>query len=114
MNLKEIFLAGLAQQGGDPQSMLLSFAPLILIFVVMYFLMIRPQQKKQKEHRAMLEKIAVGDEVITNGGLLGKVTKVSESYLHLNVSANKDTSHEVIIQRSAVLSVLPAKTLESL
>ena len=77
--------------------------PIVLMFVVLYFVMIRPQMKKQKEHKAMIEAIAKGDEIVTAGGILGKVTRLSEGYLHIEIASNV----EVQIQRSAVVQVLP-------
>lgn len=68
----------LAQAGGDPMAAFTSFVPLILIFAIMYFLLIRPQQKKVKEHQKMVAALRRGDQVITQGGLIGKVTKVKE------------------------------------
>jgi preprotein translocase subunit YajC len=65
---------------------LASFLPLILIFVIMYFLMIRPQQKRMKDHRAMVEAIKKGDEVVTQGGLIGKVTAVRENELEVEIA----------------------------
>ncbi len=65
-------------QSGDTAAALSSFVPLILIFVIMYFLLIRPQQKKVKEHKAMVEALRRGDQVLTQGGIIGKVTKVKE------------------------------------
>jgi preprotein translocase subunit YajC len=64
-----------AAAGGDMMSSLTSMLPLVLMFVVLYFVMIRPQMKRQKEHRAMIDALAKGDEVVTAGGLLGKVTR---------------------------------------
>jgi preprotein translocase subunit YajC len=89
---------------------LTTFLPLILMFVVMYFLMIRPQQKRQKELKTMMEALGKGDEVVTAGGILGKVTKVNETYLTIEVAANT----EVVVQRSAVTTLLPKGTLKSL
>ena len=89
--------------GGDMQSSLMSMLPLVLMFVVLYFVMIRPQMKKQKEHRAMIEALAKGDEVATAGGLLGKVTKLGEAYLTLELAPGV----EVQLQRSAIVQVLP-------
>lgn len=97
-----------AAAGGDMQSTLMSMLPLVLMFVVLYFVMIRPQMKKQKEHRAMIEALAKGDEVATAGGLLGKVTKLSEGYLTLEVANNV----EVQVQRSAVVLVLPKGSIK--
>ena len=85
------------------QSSLMSMLPLVLMFVVLYFVMIRPQMKKQKEHRAMIDALAKGDEVVTGGGLLGKVTKLSESTVSLEVA----NGVEIQIQRSAVVQILP-------
>ena len=97
-----------AAAGGDMQSSLMSMLPLVLMFVVLYFVMIRPQMKKQKEHRAMIEAVTKGDEVVTSGGLLGKVSKLGDNYLGLEVS----TGVEVQIQRSAVVQVLPKGTIK--
>ena len=97
-----------AAAGGDMQSSLMSMLPLVLMFVVLYFVMIRPQMKKQKEHRAMIEALAKGDEVATVGGLLGKVTKMGEGYLTLEVAPNV----EVQVQRSAVVLVLPKGSIK--
>ena len=92
-----------AAAGGDMQSSLMSMLPLVLMFVVLYFVMIRPQMKKQKEHRAMIDALAKGDEVVTGGGLLGKVTKLSESTVSLEVA----NGVEIQVQRSAVVQILP-------
>jgi preprotein translocase subunit YajC len=92
--------------GGE--SSLLSMLPLVLMFVVLYFVMIRPQMKRQKEHKAMIEAIAKGDEVVTSGGLLGKISKVGESFLTLEVASGV----ELQVQRSAVVQVLPKGTVK--
>ena len=92
-----------AAAGGDIMSSLTGMLPLVLMFVVLYFVMIRPQMKKQKEHRAMIEALAKGDEVATAGGLLGTVTKLGESYLTLQLAPDI----EVQLQRSAIVQVLP-------
>jgi preprotein translocase subunit YajC len=78
------------------------------MFVVLYFVMIRPQMKKQKEHRTMIDALAKGDEVVTSGGMLGKVTKLSETQMSLEVANNV----EVQVQRSAVTQVLPKGTIK--
>ena len=83
--------------------------PLVLMFVVLYFVMIRPQMKKQKEHRAMIDALAKGDEVATAGGLLGKVTKLGDAYLTLELA----TGVEVQLQRSAIVQVLPKGAIVS-
>ena len=82
--------------------------PLVLLFVVLYFIMIRPQMKRQKEHRAMIEAITKGDEIATAGGLLGKVSRMGEGFLHIEIAEGV----EVQIQRSAVSQVLPKGTLK--
>lgn len=92
-----------AAAGGDMQSSLMSMLPLILMFVVLYFVMIRPQMKKQKEHRDLIASLAKGDEVVTAGGLLGKVSKLGDTYLGIEVAHNV----EIQVQRSAVVQVLP-------
>ena len=85
---------------------LLSLAPLILMFVVLYFIMIRPQMKKQKEHKAMIDALAKGDEVVIAGGVLGRVSKLGESYVHVEVANNV----ELQVQRPSVVQVLPKGT----
>jgi preprotein translocase subunit YajC len=97
-----------AASGGDMQSSLMSMLPLVLMFVVLYFVMIRPQMKKQKEHRSMIEALAKGDEVATAGGLLGKVTRLGESNIALEIA----TGVEVQVQRSAVVQVLPKGSIK--
>jgi len=72
---------------GGAASSLISFVPIVLIFVIMYVLMIRPQQKKVKEHRAMIEAVRRGDQVVTGGGLIGKVTKVAEGEVEVEIAA---------------------------
>jgi preprotein translocase subunit YajC len=78
------------------------------MFAVLYFVMIRPQMKKQKEHRSMIEALAKGDEVVTAGGLLGKVSKIGDAYIGVELA----TGVEVQLQRSAVVQVLPKGTLK--
>lgn len=95
-----------AAAGGE--SSLISLLPLVLMFVVLYFVMIRPQMKRQKEHRAMIEALAKGDEVVTSGGMVGKVTKLGESYLSLEIAEGV----EVQVQRPSVVTVLPKGTVK--
>jgi len=82
--------------------------PLVLMFVVLYFVMIRPQMKKAKEHKAMIDALAKGDEVATVGGVLGKVTKIGDSFIHIEIA----NGVEVQLQRSAVVQVLPKGSLK--
>ena len=89
---------------------LTSFLPLVLMFVVMYFLMIRPQQKRAKEQRAMMDALAKGDEVVTAGGMLGRVVKVVDAYVTIEVA----TGTEVTVQKSSITTLLPKGTLKAL
>jgi len=92
---------------GSGTDSLFSLLPLVLMFVVLYFIMIRPQMKKQKEHKAMVEAIAKGDEVVIAGGVLGRIAKLGDSYLHVEVA----NGVELQVQRSAVVQVLPKGTV---
>ena len=82
---------------------LLSMLPLLLMFVVLYFIMIRPQMKRQKEHKAMIDALAKGDEVVISGGVLGRIAKIGDSNLHVEVA----NGVELQVQRAAVVQVLP-------
>ena len=97
-----------AAAGGDTQSTLFSLLPLVLMFVVLYFIMIRPQMKRQKEHKAMIDALAKGDEVVVAGGLIGRVAKVGESMLNVEVA----NGVELQVQRVAVVQVLPKGTFK--
>jgi preprotein translocase subunit YajC len=88
---------------------LMQFLPLVLMFVVLYFIMIRPQMKRQKELKAMVDALAKGDEVVIGGGILGKIAKLGETTLHLEVA----NGVEIQVQRSAVVQVLPKGTLKA-
>jgi preprotein translocase subunit YajC len=95
--------------GGGFESMFGSLGqllPLVLMFVVLYFIMIRPQMKRQKEHKAMIDALAKGDEVVVAGGLIGRVAKLGESLLSVEVA----NGVELQVQRSAVVQVLPKGT----
>ena len=97
-----------AAAGGGAESTLFSLLPLVLMFVVLYFIMIRPQMKKQKEHKAMIEALAKGDEVIIAGRVMGRVAKLGESYLGVEVA----NGVELQVQRGAVIQVLPKGTFK--
>ena len=99
-----------AQAPGGAEGQLLGFLPIILMFVVLYFMMIRPQMKKAKEHKAMIDALAKGDEVVTSGGIAGKITQVGDSYVGIEVAENV----QIQVQRPAVAMVLPKGTLKSL
>ena len=81
--------------------------PLVLMFVVLYFIMIRPQMKKQKEHKAMIDAVAKGDEIVIAGGVLGRISKLGETYLHVEVA----NGVELQVQRVAIVQVLPKGTV---
>jgi len=83
--------------------------PIVLMFVVLYFIMIRPQMKKQKETKAMIDALAKGDEVVTTGGLLGRITKIDDTMITLQIAPNT----EVQVQRAAVVQVLPKGTVQA-
>jgi len=107
------FISNAFAQGataGSAESSLMSFLPLILMFAVLYFIMIRPQMKRQKEHRNMLAAMAKGDEVVTNGGIVGKVTKVSDAYVGLEIAEGT----EITVQKASVTTILPKGTIKSL
>lgn len=97
-----------AAASGGAESTLFSLLPLVLMFVVLYFIMIRPQMKKQKEHKAMIEALAKGDEVIIAGGVMGRVAKLGDSYLGVEVA----NGVELQVQRGAVVQVLPKGTFK--
>ncbi len=106
-----MFISSAFAQGaaaGSTESTLVSLLPLVLMFVVLYFIMIRPQMKKQKEHKAMIEAIAKGDEVVIGGGVIGRVAKMGESFIHVEVS----NGVELQVQRAAVVQVLPKGTFK--
>lgn len=88
---------------------LLEFAPLLILFVVFYFFLIRPQMKRQREHKQMVEGLSKGDEIVTNGGIAGRVTDVGDHFLTVEISKGL----EVKVQKQAVGAVLPKGTLKS-
>mgnify|MGYP002682775381 FL=1 len=96
--------------GGDPTSGLMGMLPIILMFVVLWFLMIRPQMKRAKEHKAMVEAMQKGDEVLTNGGIAGRITKVGETYIAVEIAENV----EISLQKTAITAILPKGTLKTL
>lgn len=89
---------------------LASLIPLVLLFVVFYFLLIRPQTKRAKEHRQMIDALAKGDEVVTNGGLLGKITNLGDNFVVLEIAPNL----EVKVQRQAIATIMPKGTFKTL
>jgi preprotein translocase subunit YajC len=107
----DFFISAAHAQEGTAGSGMFEFVIMIAIFfAIMYFLIIRPQSKRAKEHRAMVEGLAKGDEVVTNGGLLGKITEVGENFIRVDLSDGVN----VIVQRQAVAAVMPKGTMKDL
>ena len=98
-----------AQDAATSPGGLMSFLPLVVIFAVFYFMLIRPQMKRSKEHKQLVSQLGKGDEVITNGGLLGKIIDVSESFVTLELADNL----QIKLQRQAVANVMPKGTIKS-
>ncbi len=101
-----------AQQAAaaDPMGGFMQLLPIILMFVVLYFLMIRPQMKRAKEHKALIEGLARGDEVVTGGGVAGRITRVGDHFISIEVADNV----EVQVQKQAITVLLPKGTLKTL
>jgi preprotein translocase subunit YajC len=97
-----------AAPAGDPG--FIGFLPIILMFVLLYFLMIRPQMKRAKEHKLMVEALQKGDEVITAGGVLGRITRIGDAYIGVEIAPNT----EISVQRASVQTLLPKGTLKSI
>lgn len=105
------FISPAYAQAAAPQpNALMQFLPLILLVVLFYFMLIRPQMKRNREHRDMLGKLVKGDEVVTSGGIAGKVVDIGEAYLSVEVADNVS----IKIQKASVASVLPKGTLKTL
>jgi preprotein translocase subunit YajC len=93
-----------------PMDSIMQFLPIILMFVVLYFLMVRPQMKKAKEHKLLLDALSKGDEVVTQGGLAGRITKVGDDFVSISIAENV----EIQMQKPAITLVLPKGTLKNL
>ena len=100
----------MAQSADSASGGILSFLPLVILFVVFYFLLIRPQQKKAKQHKNMVAELKKGDEIITNGGVLGKITDGGEHFLTCEIAEKV----EIKVQSNAVSTLLPKGTIKSL
>ena len=105
-----IISSAYAQSVGGGDSGFIGFLPIILMFVLLYFLMIRPQMKRAKETKAMIEALQKGDEVITAGGVVGRITKMGEQYVTVEIAPET----EIVVQRGAIQTPLPKGTLKSL
>jgi preprotein translocase subunit YajC len=109
MEILDFFIASAHAQDATQPGGLMSFLPLIIIFVIFYFLLIRPQMKRAKEHKKLISELGNGDEVVTNGGLLGRITNVGESFVTVELADNV----QVRIQRHAIASIMPKGTIKS-
>jgi preprotein translocase subunit YajC len=99
-----------AQAAGGGESGFMGLLPIVLMFVLLYFLMIRPQMKRAKEHKQMVEALQKGDEVITAGGVVGRISKMGEAYVSLEIAPNT----EISVQRASVQTLLPKGTMKTL
>ena len=97
-----------AGASADPTGSLMQFLPMILMFAVLWFLMVRPQMKKAKEHKALIAALAKGDEVVAGGGIMGRVSRITDQYVYVEIA----TGVEVQMQRQAVAQVLPKGSLK--
>ena len=106
-----VFIADDVAQAGSAAGSggIISFLPMILLFVVFYFLLIRPQQKHQKDHQNMVAELAKGDEIVTMGGILGKITSIDENFISIEVAQGT----ELKIQRAAVQTMMPKGTIKA-
>ena len=93
-----------------PMDSIMSFLPFVLMFAVLYFLMIRPQQKKAKEHKTLLEALSRGDEVVTQSGMAGRITRVGDEFVGIEIAENV----EIRMQKGAVSAVLVKGSLKNL
>lgn len=108
MFISEAFAQTAPAAAGSTESTLFSLLPLVLMFVVLYFIMIRPQMKRQKEHKAMIDALAKGDEVVIAGGVIGRIAKLGDTFVGVEISQGV----EVQVQRPSVLQVLPKGTYQ--
>ncbi len=109
MEILDFFIASAHAQDATQSGGLMSFLPLIIIFVIFYFLLIRPQMKRAKEHKKLVAELGNGDEVVTNGGILGRITNVGESFITVEMGDNV----QVKVRRHAIASIMPKGTIKS-
>ena len=101
-----------AQTAGaaGPTDGLMGLLPIVLMFVLLYFMMIRPQMKRQKEQKLMVEALKVGDEIVSAGGILGRITKVGDAYITVEIADNT----QIVVQRAAVQTLLPKGSIKAI
>lgn len=99
-----------AASSSQPSSLLVNLLPIALIVVMFYFLLIRPQQKRTKMHREMLASLQVGNEIVTSGGILGKIAEIHESFITIDVGDGR----KVTLQKQSVQTLLPKGTIENI
>ena len=109
MELLDFFISSAHAQDASQPGGLMSFLPLIVIFIIFYFLLIRPQMKRAKEHKQLVAQLGNGDEVVTNGGLLGRIIDVGESFVTVELADNV----QIKVQKHAIASVMPKGTIKS-
>ena len=109
MELLDFFISSAHAQDAAQPGGLMSFLPLIVIFIIFYFLLIRPQMKRAKEHKQLVAQLGNGDEVVTNGGLLGRIINVDESFVTVEFADNV----QIKVQKHAIASVMPKGTIKS-
>jgi preprotein translocase subunit YajC len=114
MLISNAFAQAAPAAANDPLGGLMGMLPIVLMFIVLWFLMIRPQMKKSKEHQKMVSELQKGDEVVTQGGIVGRVTKLGENYITVEVAEGKSGAVEVTVQKQAIGALLPKGTLKTL
>ncbi len=103
-----------AAAGATTSDSLMGLLPIVIMFVILWFLMIRPQMKKAKDHQKMVGELQKGDEIVTQGGMAGRIVKIGESFMTIEVSEGKNGPVEVVVQKNAIGALLPKGTLKSL
>jgi preprotein translocase subunit YajC len=89
---------------------MMGFLPIVLMFVLLYFMLIRPQMKRAKDHKAMIAALEKGAEVVTSGGIVGRITKLSDAYVTIEIAPNT----EIVVQKQAVQTLLPKGTMKAI
>lgn len=103
-----------AGAASEPMGGLVGMLPIFVVFLVMWFIVIRPQIKKTKDHQKLVSELAKGDEIVIQGGIAGRISKIGENYLHLEVAEGKDGPIELTVQKSAIAALLPKGSLKNL